>query len=133
MHRYFIRRMWGDPNRATEETLNGYARPLVRRGVFEHAVKIVRTWWPDMAEFEAALGKIGHIPTLLVWGSRDRVVDGRSAEAIRQRIPQAQISVIQRAGHLPYEECPQEFSELVEEFLQNIADPSAPGSIREVT
>jgi pimeloyl-ACP methyl ester carboxylesterase len=117
MHRYFVRRMWGDPNRVTEETLEGYARPLLRPGVFEHAVKIVRTWWPDMAEFEAALGKIGHIPTLLVWGSKDRVVDPKSAEAIRQRLPRAQVSVIQGAGHLPYEECPEAFCRHVENFL----------------
>lgn len=117
MHRYFIRRMWGDPDRVTEETLDGYCRPLVRRGVFEHAAKIVRTWWPDMAEFEAALGKIGHIPTLLVWGSSDRVVDQKSAETIRQRLPRAQVSVIQGAGHLPYEECSEEFCQIVDNFL----------------
>lgn len=121
MHRYFVRRMWGDPNRVTQETLDGYARPLVRPGIFEHAVKIVRTWWPDMAEFEAALGKIAHIPTLLVWGGKDRVVDRSSAREIKRHLQQAQIAVIDGAGHLPYEECPKEFCEVVENFLCGFA------------
>lgn len=118
MHRYFIRRMWGDPSRVTTETIEGYARPLIRAGVFEHAVRITRTWQADMAELEASLPRIAQIPTLLVWGSRDRVVEPASAERIRQHLPRAQTAVIEGAGHLPYEECPEEFCRIVEEFLR---------------
>ena len=117
MHRYLVRRMWGDPGLVSKETLDGYIRPLVRAGVFEHAGKIVQTWHADMKDLESTLPKIAGIPTLLVWGSKDRVVDLRSAAIMAERLPGARIAVMKGAGHLPYEENPEEFSRIVREFL----------------
>jgi pimeloyl-ACP methyl ester carboxylesterase len=119
-HKYLVRRMWGDPALVTEETLDGYLRPLVRPGVFEHACKIVQTWHEDMKELESTISKIAEVPTLLVWGSKDRVVDLQSAEIIAQRLPHARIEVMKGAGHLPYEESPEEFSCIVREFLRDV-------------
>jgi pimeloyl-ACP methyl ester carboxylesterase len=112
--------MWGDTGLAATETLDGYIRPLIRPGVFEHAVKVVQTWHGDMSEFESSLSKIAGIPTLLVWGSKDRVVDPRSAEIMAQRLPRARVAVMKGAGHLPYEENPEEFSRIVREFFANV-------------
>jgi pimeloyl-ACP methyl ester carboxylesterase len=130
MHRYLVRRMWGDPKLATRETLDGYIRPLVRHGVFEHAGKIVQSWNPDMGELEATLPKIAGIPTLLIWGSKDRVVDLRSAEIMAQRLPGARVAVMKGAGHLPYEENPEEFSRIVREFLENARSTDTASSAR---
>lgn len=130
LHRYFVQRMWGDPSRITQETLDGYGLPLLRPGIFEHAVRIVRTWQADMAELEATLPKISKMPTLLVWGSCDRVVDPASAYRIKERLPGAQIAVIQGAGHLPYEECPEEFCAIVKGFLNDVG-PLPPSVLHE--
>lgn len=121
MHRYFVRRMWGDPRLVTAETLNGYVRPLVQPGIFEHAVKTVRTWRADMGELEAALPKIADVPTLLVWGGQDRVVDPASAGLMAKQLPRARVAVLQGAGHLPYEECPEEFCRIVRNFLCDVS------------
>jgi len=121
MHRYFVRRMWGDPRLVTAETLDGYVRPLLQPRIFEHAVKTVRTWRADMEEIESALPKIADVPTLLVWGGKDRVVDPASAELMARHLPRARIAVLQRAGHLPYEECPEEFCRIVRDFLCDIS------------
>ena len=128
VHRYFVRRMWGDPGLVSKETLAGYTRPLVRPGVFEHAVKIIQTWRSDMRELESTLPKIAEIPTLLVWGSKDRVVDPRSAELMAKRLPGARIAVMNGAGHLPYEEDPEEFSRIVREFFRDVrsSDTASP-------
>jgi pimeloyl-ACP methyl ester carboxylesterase len=112
--------MWGDPRLASEETLDGYIRPLIRPGVFEHAVKIVQTWHEDMRELESTLPRIAGIPSLLIWGSKDRVVDLRSAESIAKRLLGARLAVIEGAGHLPYEENPEEFSRIVREFFTTV-------------
>jgi 4,5:9,10-diseco-3-hydroxy-5,9,17-trioxoandrosta-1(10),2-diene-4-oate hydrolase len=115
---YFVRRMYGDPKRLTAETLESHFRPLDRPGVLEHAVSIVRTWRADMAELEAALPRISKIPTLLIWGSRDRTVDPASAFPLSRQFESAEIKIVDGAGHLPYEECPQEFMTILEPFLQ---------------
>lgn len=133
LHRYFVRRMWGDPRRITAETLRGYALPLVRPGIFEHAVRIVRTWQADMKELEATCPRIAGIPTLLIWGNRDRVVDPASAEFIRRCLPAARVAIVNGAGHLPYEECPEEFCRITQGFLSRVRSVDITSSAREVT
>ena len=120
LHDYFLRRMWGDPRRLTPEIYCGYSAPLSRVGTLEHAVKIVRTWWEDMGGLEAALPQPFGVPTLLVWGSKDRTVDPASAEPLRRNFQSAQVAIIEGAGHLPYEESPEEFSRIVIDFLHSI-------------
>ena len=133
VHRYFVRRMWGDPELITQETLNGYIRPLTRRGVFEHATKLVQTWHADMRELELALPKVAEIPILLVWGDKDRVVDLRSAETMAQRLPGARIAVMEGTGHLPYEENPEGFSRILCQFLANVRSSNSASPARSVT
>jgi pimeloyl-ACP methyl ester carboxylesterase len=130
MHKYFVRRMWGDSRLVTAKTLEGYVRPLLQPGIFEHAVKTVRTWHADMTELESALPKIVDIPTLLVWGSQDRVVDPASAELMAKRLPGARIAVLQGAGHLPYEECPEEFCRIIQDFLCDVSAADIASSAR---
>ena len=131
---YFVRRMYGDPTRLTAETLQSHFKPLSRPGVLEHAVGIVRTWRADMAELEAALPGISRIPTLLIWGSRDRTVDPASAFPLSRQFESAEIEILDGAGHLPYEECPHEFVSIVEPFLQaGLVEKQGLGAAREVT
>jgi pimeloyl-ACP methyl ester carboxylesterase len=125
--------MWGDPKRVTAETLDGYIRPLIRPGIFEHAIKIVRTWHADMDQLESALQKIAGIPTLLVWGDKDRVVDPASAQVMAEHLLGARLAIVKGAGHLPYEECPEEFCRIVQEFLNNVRSTDIASPAREVT
>ena len=117
LHRVFVRRMYGNRSRATAETLRGYSLPLLRKGTFEHAVKIARSWHSDMRELEVDLPKAASVPTLIIWGSKDKVVDPASARMLSRRLKQSRMVVIEGAGHLPYEECPEEFALLVGSFL----------------
>ena len=67
-------------------------------------------------------------------GSRDRVVDTASMDSLRRSLGSAKTktAVIAGAGHLPYEECPEEFCTIALDFLSGA---SAPGkqAMREVT
>jgi pimeloyl-ACP methyl ester carboxylesterase len=124
LHSYFVRRMYGNARKVTPETLLGYARPLSMPGRFEHAVRIARTWSEDMRELEASLPRIASVPTLLVWGSKDRVVDPASADFLSRHFQSARTVVIPGAGHLPYEECPEEFCLAVTDFLAAVPSRS---------
>ena len=121
---HFLRRMYGDPAAVTTETIRGYGVPLARRGVLEHAVAIVASWDSDMRELEAALPKIADTPVLILWGSTDRVVDPTSAHRLAERLPKAEIAVIEGVGHLPYEENPEQFSRIVLSFLEKYSEPA---------
>lgn len=131
---YFVRRMYGDPRRMTEETLGSHFKPLERIGVLEHAAGIVKTWSEDMSTLTAALPKIAKIPVLLVWGSRDRTVDPASVVPLSRCFEAARVEIVSGAGHLPYEECPREFLAVIEPFLRaEISRATNRSSAREVT
>ena len=113
---YFLRRMYGNPRAVTEEAIRGYSLPLGRPGVLEHSVKIAQAWYGSMAQLKQALPAAAPTPTLLIWGSKDRLVDRASAEILKQKL-HAELAIMEGAGHLPYEECPDEFCRIVLEFL----------------
>ena len=115
--RFFLSRMYGDVSRMSEETVRGYSLPVARPGVLEHAVKITRSWREDMRELEREMPKAAEIPALIVWGSKDRLVDQASIEPLRRNFKTAKTVVLEGLGHLPYEEASGEFCPPVLEFL----------------
>jgi pimeloyl-ACP methyl ester carboxylesterase len=114
---YWHARMYGDRKRIPPGTLDGYLAPLAKPGLFEHALSIVRTWTQDLHELEATLPKLAGIPTLLMWGSKDTAVDTSSAAPLAKYFPNSELVVFPGVGHLPYEECPEEFNRALLEFL----------------
>jgi len=57
-------------------------------------------------------------PTLLIWGENDRIVTPQYGEAYRKLLPNARLSVIPHAGHLPHVEQPQAFMRELRGFLR---------------
>jgi pimeloyl-ACP methyl ester carboxylesterase len=114
---YWHARMYGDRSRIPPGTLEGYMAPLAKPGLFEHALSIVRTWTEDLRELEAALPKLAGIPTLLMWGGKDGAVYASSAAPLARYFSSCKSVVFPGIGHLPYEECPEEFNRALIEFL----------------
>jgi pimeloyl-ACP methyl ester carboxylesterase len=56
-------------------------------------------------------------PTLLLWGSRDRVAPPAAAERFARDIPGAVVQVIEGAGHAPMTELPEETAAAILAFL----------------
>ena len=59
-------------------------------------------------------------PTLIVHGRQDRLVSLSAAQTYHRLIRSSLLRIIEKCGHLPQVEKPEEFIEIVEEFL---ADP----------
>jgi pimeloyl-ACP methyl ester carboxylesterase len=115
-HSYWLNRLYGDPRRLSPETLAGYSAPLALPHGYERALAVLRTWRADLRLLERSLSRV-RVPTLLVWGTLDRAVLPSSAVTLRDALPDARLTWMEGAGHLPYEECPQVFNRIVEEFL----------------
>jgi pimeloyl-ACP methyl ester carboxylesterase len=116
-HGYFLRRMYGDPRRITPGTLEGYSAALAFPKALDYGLKITSSWRADMQELQSALPKISDIPTLFLWGSRDRAVLPASASEVRRHFHNSQLVIFEGAGHLLYEEQPEEFNRAVLDFL----------------
>ena len=110
-------RLYADRNKIPPGSLEGYKAPLAIPDFFEHGISIVRTWTADLRELEALLPKLAGIPTLLMWGSKDPAVYASSLKLLARHFPNARVVMFPGIGHLPYEECPEEFNRALIEFL----------------
>jgi pimeloyl-ACP methyl ester carboxylesterase len=117
LYPYWHGRMFADRSKIPPGSLEGYKAPVTIPGLFEHALSIVSTWTADLRELEALLPRLAPIPTLLVWGSKDSAVYASSMEPLARHFANAQTVVFPGVGHLPYEECPEEFNRALIEFL----------------
>ncbi|MGC1452877.1 MAG: alpha/beta hydrolase [Candidatus Sulfotelmatobacter sp.] len=114
---YWHGRLYGNRHKIPPGSLEGYTAPLAIPGLFEHALSIVRTWTADLRELEALLPSLASVPTLLMWGSKDPAVYASSMEPLARHFTDVQTVVFPGIGHLPYEECPEEFNRALIEFL----------------
>lgn len=114
---YFHGRLYADRGTIPPGSLEGYKAPLAIPGFFEHGLSIVRTWTADLLQLQALLPKLREIPTLLIWGSEDRVVFASSMEPLARHFDHVEKIVFPGIGHLPYEECPEEFNQALIRFL----------------
>ena len=119
---YFHARLYAERNSIPPGSLEGYKAPLALAGFYDHALSIVRTWAADLQELKALLPKLAPIPTLLVWGSKDPAVYVSSMEPLARHFANVQTVVFPGVGHLPYEECPEEFNRELINFLTRSED-----------
>jgi pimeloyl-ACP methyl ester carboxylesterase len=66
--------------------------------------------------------RIGAIdaPTLVTVGELDLVLPPRFSQAIAERIPGARLVVIAAAGHQPFQEVPEEYNRLLDDFWRSV-------------
>jgi abhydrolase domain-containing protein 6 len=89
---------------------------VMRPGRVNNILNTLRSWENDVTTLRAAIPRI-KARSLLIWGTRDSAVDVRSAEALKLVLPDCQFKVIEGAGHLPFEERPDEFNRMVLDFI----------------
>ena len=59
------------------------------------------------------------VPTMIVWGERDRMIPASHARAAHQAIPGSRLEIFADAGHFPHREEPRRFVELLVDFLRS--------------
>ena len=120
LHPIALRRMYGDPARIPVGTLEGYSALLMRRGRVHNILNTLRSWDNDLAALRPAIAQV-QVPCLLIWGTRDGAVDPRSADNLMHAWPGCERAVIEGAGHLPFEETPDEFNRVALDFLGRVS------------
>ncbi len=122
--------MYGDPSRATLESLEGYTHGLATPGSVDHVLHIVRSWHIDMARLRAALPQLAGKSALLVWGDRDRAVGLSSAPQLQQILTQAELVVIPGVGHIAFEEMPEVCNRTMRDWLTSSRQPKPKFAMR---
>jgi len=68
------------------------------------------------------------IPTLVVWGTRDRMIPSAHAMAAHEAIPGSRVELFEGAGHYPQLDQPQRFADLMRDFM--VAETHGDGELR---
>ena len=57
------------------------------------------------------------VPTLLIWGGRDRMIPSWHAVEAQKAIKGSRIEVFEKAGHFPHLDDPERFAQVLREFI----------------
>jgi pimeloyl-ACP methyl ester carboxylesterase len=99
----------------TPELIEAFAGPLRRNGGARAYLAVSRSMENFFLDIEP--GDL-QLPVLIVWGQYDRSMPPAMAERFKREIfPQAQISLVDKAAHCPFDEQPEHFSELLDTWL----------------
>ena len=104
---------WG----VTEADVDRQYLPYGSPGFFEALPAMLRS--VDPAEYAGAIAAT-RCPVLLVWGEADRTAASTQAEALAGRFRDAEICIVEKAGHLVQEEQPEELLALARPFLERV-------------
>jgi pimeloyl-ACP methyl ester carboxylesterase len=59
------------------------------------------------------------IPTLILWGHNDPVIPLEHAHRFNKEILNSKLEVIQKCGHVPHEEKPEQTAEFINKFFND--------------
>jgi pimeloyl-ACP methyl ester carboxylesterase len=76
--------------------------------------------WNPFMHNPKLLGRLHRVavPTLVIWGESDGIVDLDYGQAFARAIPAARMETLEAAGHYPYLERPERFVELVSRYFR---------------
>ncbi len=104
-----------EPRHVTEELVDDMFEIVSDRTRVVRLIKMARS-----TKQETVASRLSEIaaPTLLIWGSNDRITPPSVAEEFRDRIPDAELHFIDECGHAPMIEQPAQFNEIMLDFLR---------------
>jgi pimeloyl-ACP methyl ester carboxylesterase len=107
-----------DDSKITEDQIAAYAEPIRtsegRHALIETARQILP---PDLERITGRFKEIS-VPTLILWGGEDRIVPIEVAHRLDDDLPNSDLIVLPRVGHLPHEEEPQPILNAISDFLR---------------
>jgi 2-hydroxy-6-oxonona-2,4-dienedioate hydrolase len=67
------------------------------------------------------------LPTLLVWGNNDTITPPFVAQEFHKLIPNSELHFVDKCGHAPMMEVPDEFNAILHKFLKKLNEPATVG------
>ncbi len=110
-----LRNVYGDPNRVDDTLVERYYQLTLREG--NRRALVQRFQQKRRAEDASRLREL-KLPTLILWGGRDRLIPPEVAQRLHADIGGSELVVFNDLGHMPQEESPQRSVEPVQAFLR---------------
>lgn len=112
-----LRNVYGDPDKVTPELVDRYYELTLREGNRQAlAYRFDQMQKADVAKAVAAIRAL-KVPTLIVWGGKDRLIPVENGRRFAADIAGSQLVVFDDLGHVPQEEDPQRTVQALRNFL----------------
>jgi pimeloyl-ACP methyl ester carboxylesterase len=113
-----LRNVYGDPAKVTPELVDLYFDMTLRDGNRQALVQRF-----DQSDAGGDAGRIAtlKLPTLILWGGRDRLIPPDNAEHFHRDIGGSRLVVFDDLGHVPQEEDPARSVAVLDDFLGTVA------------
>ncbi len=114
--RKVFEQMVADPTRIPSKLVEGF----ISRINLPNAKYAFKSTLANSTNTQIGLGRlklIDHIPTLILWGSEDRVIPPEHSRLFKEGIANSQIEIIPDAGHAPFAEKPDQVCEILRNFF----------------
>ncbi|MCL4562191.1 MAG: alpha/beta hydrolase [Chloroflexi bacterium] len=108
---------WHDPGMITPEIVAGYRKPLQVDGWDVGLWEFTRA--ASYPNLEPRFNEL-KMPVVVISGDDDRIVPLEQSTRLAQALPDSRLAVIPECGHLPQEEQPAAFLEVVRGFFMEI-------------
>lgn len=115
-----VQNTFGDPGKVTPALVRRYRDMTLYPG--NRAAALIRAKVERIPATTQQMAAIT-IPTLILWGGRDRLIPPKGAEWFKRALPNSQLVVIGDAGHLPMVEAPLRSLVAVRAFLSRQMEP----------
>jgi len=109
-----VRNVYGTPDRITPELIDRYYEISLREG--NRAALVERFAQAPHGQHADRIGEI-QVPTLILWGGRDRLIPPEHGERFHRDIAGSRLVVFPELGHVPHEEDPAATVAIVRDFL----------------
>lgn len=97
-----------------ETVYKEYYKPLTFKNNLKAQYKYQRDLDWSLTE---SLFSTMQVDTLIIWGDHDTVIPVELSYELQDKISDSKLVIIKDAGHMPFEEKPVEFNDLVKDFL----------------
>jgi pimeloyl-ACP methyl ester carboxylesterase len=111
------------PRSVPREWLAEQCRQALIPGYLEAHLAVLRALVSPLGQREVLVDRLPSlkIPTLVIWGARDRVFPESQAREAVAHLSEGSLTVIQDCGHMPHVECPDRFLAALDGFLRGRA------------
>lgn len=89
------------------------------RNAFLHTVRAVIDPTGQRINASDRLYLASHIPSMIIWGQRDRIIPVEHAYAAHRGMPGSRLEIFDQAGHFPQLNDPPRFARVLEEFIDH--------------
>jgi len=109
-----VRNVYGDPDKVDDGLVERYYQLTLRAG--NRQALRQRFAQAPSGELHERIGEL-ELPTLIIWGGRDRLIPVSNAERFASDIEGSQLVLFEALGHVPQEEEPQRTVAVLISFL----------------